>query len=168
MEVAYNSARVDALSQTAEPVPSHIRNGVTSLMRDIGYGKGYQYAHDTEEKLTNMRCLPDSLLGREYYRPTTQGLESATGCSWGRNCCMIRLELQDTSCCEMGGVIVSACYKTECGHICNLSDNMETPTARKEARNTMSQASNLYTMLCHHKHRKGSHSKGEIQITIPP
>ena len=44
-------------------------------MREVGYGAGYQYAHDTEEKLTDMRCLPDSLLGREYYRPTTQGLE---------------------------------------------------------------------------------------------
>ena len=44
-------------------------------MRQIGYGKGYQYAHDTEEKLTDMRCLPDSLEGRTYYRPTEQGLE---------------------------------------------------------------------------------------------
>ena len=44
-------------------------------MRDIGYGKGYQYAHDYEEKLTAMRCLPDSLSDREYYRPTDQGLE---------------------------------------------------------------------------------------------
>lgn len=75
MEVAYLSARKDALEQLAEPVPLHIRNGVTGLMRDLGYGKGYQYAHDTEDKLTDMRCLPDSLLGREYYQPTTQGLE---------------------------------------------------------------------------------------------
>ena len=45
-------------------------------MQDLGYGKGYQYAHDTAEKLTDMRCLPDSLLGREYYRPTDQGLET--------------------------------------------------------------------------------------------
>jgi putative ATPase len=75
MEVAYLSARKDAMEQLSEPVPLHIRNGVTSLMRDLGYGKGYQYAHDTEEKLTDMRCLPDSLLGKEYYQPTTQGLE---------------------------------------------------------------------------------------------
>ena len=75
MEVAYLSARADALEQLTEPVPLHIRNAVTGLMKDLGYGKGYQYAHDTEEKLTDMRCLPDSLLGREYYRPTTQGLE---------------------------------------------------------------------------------------------
>ena len=73
---AYESAKTDALRQLSEPVPLHIRNGVTQLMRDVGYGKGYQYAHDTPEKLTDMRCLPDSLLGREYYRPTTQGLES--------------------------------------------------------------------------------------------
>ena len=75
MDVAYMRARIDANEMLAEPVPLHIRNGVTSLMRDIGYGKGYQYAHDTEEKLTDMRCLPDSLLGKEYYTPTNQGLE---------------------------------------------------------------------------------------------
>ena len=72
---AYENAKKDALSQLSEPVPLHIRNGVTQLMRDIGYGSGYQYAHDTEDKLTDMRCLPDSLLGREYYLPTDQGLE---------------------------------------------------------------------------------------------
>ncbi len=73
--VAYETARQDALKQLSEPVPLHIRNGVTKLMREVGYGKGYQYAHDTEDKLTDMRCLPDSLLGRAYYRPTEQGLE---------------------------------------------------------------------------------------------
>ncbi len=73
--LAYEEAKRDALTQLSDPVPLHIRNGVTSLMREVGYGAGYQYAHDTEEKLTDMRCLPDSLLGREYYRPTTQGLE---------------------------------------------------------------------------------------------
>ncbi|MCI9529094.1 MAG: replication-associated recombination protein A, partial [Angelakisella sp.] len=73
--LAYEAAKRDALTQLSDPVPLHIRNGVTSLMREVGYGAGYQYAHDTEEKLTDMRCLPDSLLGREYYRPTTQGLE---------------------------------------------------------------------------------------------
>ncbi len=75
MERAYLSARQDALDQLAEPVPLHIRNGVTDLMRQVGYGKGYQYAHDYEEKMTDMRCLPDSLLGKEYYDPTEQGLE---------------------------------------------------------------------------------------------
>ena len=76
MEAAYNAAREDALKQLAEPVPLVIRNGVTSLMRDIGYGKGYQYAHDYKEKMTTMQCLPDSLLGRSYYQPTEQGLEA--------------------------------------------------------------------------------------------
>ena len=75
METAYNAAKEDAIAQLAEPVPLNIRNGVTKLMRDLGYGKGYRYAHDYEEKLTDMQCLPDSLLGREYYVPTTQGLE---------------------------------------------------------------------------------------------
>ena len=75
MEVAYNAAKEDALKQLDEPVPLHIRNGVTGLMRDLGYGKGYQYAHDLKDKIADMRCLPDSLIGREYYQPTDQGLE---------------------------------------------------------------------------------------------
>ena len=75
MEVAYNAAKEDALRQLDEPVPMNIRNAVTGLMRDLGYGKGYQYAHDTPDKIAAMQCLPDSLLGREYYRPTDQGLE---------------------------------------------------------------------------------------------
>ena len=57
-------------------MPLNIRNGVTKLMRDEGYGRGYQYAHDTEDKLTDMQCLPDSLLGKTYYHPTVQGLET--------------------------------------------------------------------------------------------
>ena len=73
--IAYESAKKDALKQLAEPVPLNIRNGVTKLMREVGYGKDYQYAHDTADKLTNMQCLPDSLLGKTYYHPTTQGLE---------------------------------------------------------------------------------------------
>ena len=75
MEVAYNLAKEDAVKQLAEPVPLNIRNGVTKLMRDIGYGKGYVYAHDTEDKLSDMQCLPDSLKDREYYIPTEQGVE---------------------------------------------------------------------------------------------
>ena len=75
LDVAYMRARTDALNQLSEPVPLHIRNGVTKLMRDVGYGKGYQYAHDYADKLTDMRCLPDSLLNRVYYEPTEQGLE---------------------------------------------------------------------------------------------
>ena len=73
--MAYEKAKKDALTQLAEPVPPVIRNGVTKLMRELDYGKGYQYAHDAEEKLTDMQCLPDSLLGREYYIPTEQGTE---------------------------------------------------------------------------------------------
>ena len=76
---AYETAKKDALNMLSEPVPHVIRNAVTGLMKDLGYGKGYQYAHDTEEKLTNMQCLPDSLLGREYYKPTDQGLEAKFG-----------------------------------------------------------------------------------------
>ena len=74
--MAYETAKQDALTQLSDPVPLHIRNGVTTLMQNLGYGKGYQYAHDTAEKLTDMRCLPDSLLGKEYYLPTDQGLET--------------------------------------------------------------------------------------------
>ena len=74
--MAYEHAKTDAQKQLAEPVPLHIRNAVTSLMKDVGYGRGYQYAHDTKDKLTDMRCLPDSLLGTVYYEPTDQGLEA--------------------------------------------------------------------------------------------
>ena len=74
--LAYEAAKKDALTQLADPVPLQIRNGVTRLMREVGYGAGYQYAHDTEDKLTDMECLPESLRGRRYYCPTTQGLEA--------------------------------------------------------------------------------------------
>ena len=75
METAYLTARKDALEHLAEPVPLVIRNAPTSLMKDIGYGKGYQYAHDYKDKLTTMQCLPDSLKDRTYYHPTEQGVE---------------------------------------------------------------------------------------------
>lgn len=74
--MAYEHAKRDAAKMLAEPVPLVIRNAPTKLMQELNYGKGYQYAHDTEDKLTNMQCLPDSLLGTTYYRPTTQGLEA--------------------------------------------------------------------------------------------
>lgn len=74
--MAYEHAKRDAAKMLAEPVPLVIRNAPTKLMQELNYGKGYQYAHNTEEKLTNMQCLPDSLLGTEYYKPTTQGLEA--------------------------------------------------------------------------------------------
>lgn len=73
--VAYESAKKDAKRMLAEPVPIIIRNAPTKLMRDLHYGEGYQYAHDSEDKLTTMECLPESLKGKEYYHPTTQGNE---------------------------------------------------------------------------------------------
>ncbi len=73
---AYGSAKRDAVNMLAEPVPLVIRNASTKLMKELEYGKGYQYAHDTADKLTDMQCLPDSLLGREYYRPTEEGVEA--------------------------------------------------------------------------------------------
>ena len=73
--MAYESARTDAQNMLAEPVPLTIRNAPTGLMKDLHYGDGYVYAHDTEEKIARMQCLPDSLAGREYYHPTDQGAE---------------------------------------------------------------------------------------------
>ncbi len=75
METAYNAAKADAIEHLAEPVPLVIRNAVTGLMKDLDYGKGYQYAHDTQEKLSTMQCMPDSLKDRRYYHPTEQGEE---------------------------------------------------------------------------------------------
>ena len=75
MDVAYMRARKDAAEMLSEPVPLNIRNAPTKLMKELGYGKGYIYAHDTEDKIADMQCLPDNLLGREYYTPTTQGVE---------------------------------------------------------------------------------------------
>ncbi len=73
--MAYESAKKDALTMLAEPVPLVIRNAPTKLMKELEYGKGYQYAHDYADKLTDMQCLPDSLAGRKYYRPTEEGTE---------------------------------------------------------------------------------------------
>ena len=75
-DVAYRLASSDAKTTLAEPVPLVIRNAPTKLMKDLNYGKGYQYAHDTKDKLTNMECLPPSLKGREYYKPGIQGNEA--------------------------------------------------------------------------------------------
>ena len=73
--LAYEKAKKDALERMDEPVPLVIRNAPTRLMRELHYGEGYQYAHDAEDKLTDMQCLPDSLAGRRYYIPTEQGNE---------------------------------------------------------------------------------------------
>jgi putative ATPase len=72
---AYNAVLEDVEKTAAEPVPLHIRNAVTNLMKQVGYGKGYQYAHDLESKVADMECMPDNLRGREYYHPTSEGKE---------------------------------------------------------------------------------------------
>ena len=76
--VAYEEAKADAQDMLAEPVPLNIRNAPTNLMKQLHYGEGYVYAHDTEEKMARMQCLPDSLLGRTYYRPNEAGEEEHT------------------------------------------------------------------------------------------
>jgi putative ATPase len=73
--VAYTEAAEDALRQIAEPVPLHIRNAPTPLMKELKYGKGYKYAHDEEEGVADMDCLPPSLQGKRYYHPTNRGFE---------------------------------------------------------------------------------------------
>jgi putative ATPase len=72
---AYGAVLQDVEQTAAESVPLHLRNAPTSLMKGLGYGKDYQYAHDTEEKVANMQCLPNSLRDRVYYRPTNEGVE---------------------------------------------------------------------------------------------
>lgn len=75
VDVAYMRAKSDALNTIAEPVPLVIRNAPTSLMKDLGYGKGYKFAHDYDDKVTDMQCLPDSLKNRIYYTPGSEGVE---------------------------------------------------------------------------------------------
>jgi len=72
---AYGAVLEDVEKTSAEPVPLHIRNAPTNLMKQVGYGKGYQYAHDLESKVADMECMPDNLRGREYYHPTQEGRE---------------------------------------------------------------------------------------------
>ena len=72
---ACESCKRDVKEKRAEPVPLVLRNAPTGLMKELNYGKGYEYAHNTEEKLTRMQCMPDSLKGRIYYEPTEQGEE---------------------------------------------------------------------------------------------
>lgn len=74
--IAYQKAKADALKTIGEGVPLHLRNAPTKLMQELDYGKGYQYAHDYEDKITAMQCLPDSLKNRQYYQPTNQGTEA--------------------------------------------------------------------------------------------
>ena len=72
---AFGDVAEDVRKTEADPVPLHLRNAVTGLMKNIGYGEGYKYAHNFEEKVTDMSCLPDNLSGRVYYKPTDQGFE---------------------------------------------------------------------------------------------
>ena len=73
--VAHNEAKEDVAQRPAEPVPLHIRNAPTGLMANLGYGKGYQYAHDAPDALVSQEHLPEALRGRVYYRPTDRGAE---------------------------------------------------------------------------------------------
>ena len=73
---ACENAKKDIREKPAQPVPLHIRNAPTALMKELHYGEGYEYAHDTKEKLTKMTCLPDSLAGQRYYIPTESGSEA--------------------------------------------------------------------------------------------
>ncbi|HEY1462651.1 MAG TPA: replication-associated recombination protein A, partial [Terriglobales bacterium] len=72
---AYSGVLQDVENTAAEPVPLHLRNAPTSLMKGLGYSKGYQYAHSLENKVADMQCLPDNLKDRTYYHPTNEGLE---------------------------------------------------------------------------------------------
>ena len=73
---AYGAAAHDAVRDVAAPVPLHLRNAPTTLMKGLGYGEGYQYAHDEAEGVARMSCLPDHLAGRRYYEPTDRGIEA--------------------------------------------------------------------------------------------
>jgi putative ATPase len=72
---AYGAVQQDVEQTAAEPVPLHLRNAPTGLLKNLGYGKNYQYAHDTEAKVADMQCLPDSLRDRVFYHPTNEGVE---------------------------------------------------------------------------------------------
>ena len=75
LETAYGEVIEDVHQTEANPVPLHLRNAPTPLMKKVGYGKDYKYAHNYENKVTDMQCLPDNLVGRSYYQPTDQGFE---------------------------------------------------------------------------------------------
>jgi putative ATPase len=73
---AYGAVQRDVQETASDPVPLHLRNAPTRLMKNIGYGEGYEYAHNLDEKVADMQCLPDNLKGRTYYHPTNDGLEA--------------------------------------------------------------------------------------------
>jgi len=72
---AYGEMLADIEAKPAEPVPLWLRNAPTKLMKELDYGKGYEYAHDVEGKVADMECLPEGLVGRRYYQPTSEGRE---------------------------------------------------------------------------------------------
>jgi putative ATPase len=76
---AYAAVQADIQRTVAEPVPLHLRNAPTRLMKELEYGKDYQYAHDVEGRVADMECLPPSLAGRRYYTPTGEGRERQLG-----------------------------------------------------------------------------------------
>jgi putative ATPase len=76
---AYGEVQGDVERTAAEPVPLHLRNAPTGLMKGLGYGQGYQYAHDLQDRVADMQCLPDNLRGRVYYHPTSEGVEKRIG-----------------------------------------------------------------------------------------
>ena len=73
----YGEVQKDVANTVAEPVPLHLRNAATGLMSKVGYGRGYEYAHNAPERLTRMTCLPESLKDRRYYHPTAEGFEKS-------------------------------------------------------------------------------------------
>ena len=75
VSVAYGAVKEDVEQTAQDPVPLHLRNAPTGLMKGLGYGKGYQYTHELDEKVADMQCLPDNLKDRVYYRPTEEGIE---------------------------------------------------------------------------------------------
>ena len=72
---AFGEVQEDVEKTATDPVPLHLRNAPTGLMKAFGYGKGYQYAHDLESKVADMQCLPDNLRDRQYFHPTSEGFE---------------------------------------------------------------------------------------------
>jgi putative ATPase len=76
---AYSSAAEAAAKEVAEPVPLHLRNAPTGLMKGLGYGQGYKYAHDEPEGVADMDCLPPAHKGRRFYQPTDRGYEGKLG-----------------------------------------------------------------------------------------
>ena len=93
---AYGAVQQEVEQTRQEPVPLHLRNAPTRLMKDLGYAKGYRYAHDEEDKIADMECLPDSLRGRSYYHPTQEGREKRSPSAWTRSSAFARVSETDS------------------------------------------------------------------------